>query len=607
MKTLNLALIISLLTIHPGVAWSITTTTNETDTNAKLLENARASREAVNAKDPGASTQQIHAVGTGQATPTTGANLTDQEVQLKDNYIHQGLANQIITQNCSGKDAAICNGEAASHKFLGVDTNMVKAVAQAYALFGAIAGDSMGKISSKAEVAKKTAADAKTASAEANANSTANDNTSTTENSNTASTDKKSETSAEEDKVTDYCKYIPTVTEGVATAVQMAKSKELSGDEIGNGDTAQRDSLLKAAKSHDSRAKMAQIQAAGWFGGAACYAVNAALPNGWAIDKNLVIKMGAATLLGAFYQSEVGANKEYADKTRKIANSLPGKGDCNPVTDNLCYCSQPTTENDPTYCAKGLSKKAIAATSYRIACTDDHLKIDATCACEKTNTCFDTYLQTQGEGNLDLGGLGYSNAPFTAVRALARGELLGSTINTTSTDATSAIAKKGLRDVSTKLDNNGNLTKDQKAMADSMVAKGIPANVASLMAQGQVSPSAFNSAMGKISGATNGVTLASAAPGRGSNIVDFSGGNGLGYKGAVKAAGSNGAEEILAKLKPGQKAPANSKILEFAQKAEGQARQNGQIRKENDTPLFEIISLRYQTSGRRLLEIDSSN
>ena len=605
MKTLNLALIISLLTVNPGVAWSITTTTNETDVNAKLLENARASREAVNAKDPTAAKQEIHAIGTGQATPTNGSNLTDQEVQLRDNYIHQGKANQIITEKCSGENAAICNGEAASHKFLGVDTNMVKAVAQAYALFGAIAGDSMGKISSKAEVAKKNAADAKSAS-EQSGNSTepATDGKPDTK---TAGADKKSETSAEEDKVSDYCKYIPTVTEGVATAVQMAKSKELSADETGNGDTAQRDSLLKAAKSHDSRAKMAQIQALGWFGGAACYAVNAARPDGWAADRNLAIKLGAATLLGTFYQSEVKANKEYADKTRKIADSLPGKGDCNPITDNLCYCSQPSSENDPTYCAKGLSKKALAATSYRIACTNDQLKIDATCECEKTNTCFDTYLETQGEGTLDLGGLGYSNSPFKAVRALARGELLGSTINTSSTDATSAIAKRGLREVSTKLDNNGNLTKDQKAMADAMGAKGIPANVASLMASGRVSPSAFNSAMGKISGAASGTALASAAPARGSNIVDFSGGNGLGYKGAVKSSGSNSAEDILSKLKPGQKAPTNSKILEFAQKAEGKARQNGQIRKENDTPLFEIISLRYQTSGRRLLEIDASN
>ena len=593
MKILNLALIISVLTMNPGLVWSqLATTTSETDLNAKLLDNARASREAVNKKDPGAAKQQIHAVGSGQVTPTNSGNLTDQEVQLKENYIHQGLANQIITDKCSGKNTSLCNGEAPAHKFLGLDTNLVKAVAQAYALFGAIAGDNMGKISSKAEVAKKNASE--------NANST----TDTAK----VDTDKKpeAETNAEEDKVSDYCKYIPTVTEGVATAVQMAKTKELSGEETGNGDTAQRDTLLKAAKSHDSRGKMAQIQAAGWFGGAACYAVNAARPDGWAMDRNLIIKMGAATLLGAFYQSEVSANKEYAEKTRKIAESLPGKGDCNPITDNLCYCSQPTTQNDPTYCAKGLSTKAIAATSYRIACTNDQLKLDPTCACEKTNTCFDAYLETQSEGVLDLGGMAYGTSPFKAVRSLARGELVGSTINTSSTDATSAIAKRGLREISSKLDNNANLNKEQKAMADAMLSKGIPANVAAMLAQGQVSPSSLNSAMAKISGAASGVKLAAVAPAKGSNIVDFSGGNGLGYKGAVKAAGPTGAEEILAKLKPGQKAATNSKILEFAQKADNLARQRGQIRQENGTPLFEIISLRYQTSGRRLLEVDEN-
>lgn len=593
MKTLNLSLLIlSLLTVHPATVFAVTTQ-DETSTNATLLQNAKTSREAVDAKDPDKAKQQIHAIGTGVANPTGAANLTDQEVQLKENYIHQGLANQIVTENCSGKNAAVCNGEAAKHKFLGLDTNLVKAVAQAYALFGALAGDSLGAISKGSAALEKEGEEAAKKASEGGKNAT--DGAEKT-------ADSKSET-----KANDYCKYIPTVTEGIATAVQMAKSKELSADETGNGDTAQRDALLKAAKSHDSRAKMAQIQAAGWFGGAACYAVNAATGQ-FAVDKNLAIKTGAATLLGTFYQSEVSANKEYAEKTRKIANSLPGKGDCNPITDNLCYCSQPATENDTTYCVKGLSTKALAASSYRVACTNDHLQIDPTCACEKTNTCFDTFLETQGDGSLELGGMAYGTSPFKSIRALARGELLGSTINTTSTDATSAIAKRGLRDISSKLDNNGNLNKDQKAMSDAMISKGIPANVASMMAQGQPSASSFNNAMAKLSGAAAGSRLASAAPVKntGSNILDFSGGNGLGYKGAVKGSDSNGAEDILAKLKPGQKAAPSSKVLEFAQKAENQARQNGQITKENDRPLFEIISLRYQTSGRRLLEVDES-
>jgi hypothetical protein len=144
-------------------------------------------------------------------------------------------------------------------------------------------------------------------------------------------------------------------------------------------------------------------------------------------------------------------------------------------------------------------------------------------------------------------------------------------------------------------------------MADAMITKGIPANVAAMIAVGQPGQGSLNSAMAKITGSSTGVTLALAAPAKGSNIVNFSGGNGLGYKGSVAPSGSNGAEDILAKLKPGQKAAPNSKILEFAQKADNQARQNNQIRQGNDTPLFEIISLRYQTSGRRLLEVKEEN
>lgn len=582
MKKLTLVLLICFLT---NIALADTTTTSETSLNQTLLDNAKASRDAIKAKET-TPTTEIKTLGKGSNVNTL--NLTDQEKQLSENYIHQGKANEIIKASCGGDMQAACSGNEGPHKFMGMDPNMVKAVAQAYAMFGALAGDSLGSITKGDAALKKDAEDAGVKPTDKAADPSATP---------TAA-------SKADKKANDYCKYIPTVTEGISTAIQMAKSKELNAEEIGNGDTAQKDALLKAAKSHDSRAKMAQVQAAGWWGGAACYAVNAATGQ-FAVDKNLAIKMGAATLLGAFYQSEVSANKGYADKTRAIANKLPGKGDCNPITDNVCYCSQPSTENDATYCLKGLHNKTIATTSYRVACTDSTLKIDPTCTCEKSNSCFDTYLDMQSDGNLQI-GLGSSSSPFTAIRSLARGELVGGTLNSQSYDKTAAIAKKGIQEVASKLPNDSNLTKDQKAIADAMMTKGVPANVAALMAQNPPSSGAMNAAMAKLSGASGGVQYASLSP-KGSHIVDFSGGNGLGYKGNTKTAGSNGAEDILSKFKPAGKAAVNSKILEFAEKAENQARQNGQIRKGNDTPLFEIISLRYQTSGRRLLEVDSSN
>ncbi len=590
MKTLNFTLI-CLLTINSFAVLADTTTTtstistvtgsttaSETSNNSLLLENAKKSREAVEKANADKPLQEIRALGAGQNNINT-TNLTDQEKQLSEGYLHQGLSNDVLKANCSGDMAAVCNGNEGKHKFMGMDPNMIKALSQAYAMFGAIAGDSLGTIS-KGEKAIKSETDTA-------AKSGSNEKIDT--------------------KANDYCKFIPTATEGIATAVQVAKTKELSTEEVGNGETVQKDYLLKAAKSHDSRAKMAQIQAAGWWGGAACYATNASLGN-FAWDKNLLIKMGAATLLGAFYQSEVSANKEYADKTRKIADQLPNKGDCNPITDNLCYCSQPATENDATYCAKGLHTKTLAATSYRVACTTNTLAIDASCTCEKTNTCLDNYLEIQGDGALQL-GLGYSTSPYKSIRSLARGELVGGTINSSSYDATSAIAKKGLRELASKIPlDNSPLTKEQKGLVDAMVSKGVPANVATLMAQNPPSSAATNAAMAKLQGAAAGsLKVAAVSPKGSNNVLDFSGGNGLGVTGRKNEAGGGGADDILAKLKPGanNKATPNSKILEFAQKAENRAKEANQIRKDNSTPLFEIISMRYQTSGRRLLEVDT--
>lgn len=556
----------------------IPSTTSETSTNQLLLDNAKKSREALEKKNANEPVQQIR-VFDGQKT-SAQLNLTDQEKQLSENYLHQGKANEIIKANCTGDMASVCNGNEGKHKFMGMDPNMVKAVAQGYAMFSALAGDSFGSISKGEGKIKEE-----------------------TEKAQEAAKQSGGQAEKVDKKANDYCKYIPTVTEGVATAVQMAKTTALNAEEIGNGETAQKDALLKAAKSHDSRAKMAQIQAVGWWGGAACYAVNASMGN-FATDTNLVVKMGAATLLGAFYQNEVSANKEYAEKTRAIANQLPGKGDCNPITDNTCYCSQPSTENDPTYCMKGLHAKALAANSYRVACTTNELKIDPTCTCEKSGTCFDNLLEMQGEGTLQLGGLAYSNSPFAPIRSLARGELVGGTVNGLAYARTSALAKKGLQEAMSKLQlPNQPLTKDQKGLVDAMVSQGLPANVATLMAQNPPSAAATNAAMGKFSGAS-GLKLASVGPAK-SNIVDFSGGNGLTNRNTGKAS-DDGANELLAKLKPGAKGAPNSKILEFAQRAEARAQASGQIQKDS-TPLFEIISMRYQTSGRRLLQVDPSN
>lgn len=561
------------------------TNESEKERNRLLRENALKAQEQQDKLNADKPKSTLNSLKGSQGIVDDGKNLTDQDKQLSENFVHQGKANRIYQENCTGEMSSVCNGNAGKHKFMGMDPGMVKGIAQAYAMFGSMGGDGLlpltkgkGKSDGKgAEAAKETP-----------------------KKDETAATEKGGDKNKKEDQASDYCKYIPAATEGIATFSQQSIAKELQS-EIGNGETAQKDTLLKAAKSHDNRAKMAQVQAAGWFGGAACYGVSAATGS-FAVDKNLVIKIGAATLLGAFYQNEVAANKEYAEKVRKIADALPGKGDCNPITDKLCYCSQPETQNDPQYCLPQLHKKLLAKDSYRIACTDENLKIDPTCACEARNTCLDNRIELQSQGALNL-GTGYVSSPFKSVRSLTRGELEGGTLNSRSYDRTAAIAKKALNELGSKFQLTAPLTKAQKNIADGYVSQGIPANVAAMMAQTTPSQAAMDSAMAKLSSAASGQVVAVAAPAKSSNIVDFSGGAGLGVRGEV--AKKSGDDDLSSKLKlGGDKKAANSKLVQFAERAEAQAARSSQITRDNERPLFEIISSRYQLTGRKLLEVE---
>jgi len=402
-------------------------------------------------------------------------------------------------------------------------------------------------------------------------------------------------------KPTDYCKYIPTVTETLAKFYQSDAVKKMDAETNNGGETSQKEMLLKAAKSHDSRAKQAQFQAVGWYGSAACYAYKAASGD-FAVDTSLVVKLGAATLLGTFYQSEVSTNKGYGDKVREIANSLPGVGQCNPITENNCFCAEEEHKNDTRYCMEQIQARQAAAAQFtRVTCVDNKMQADRNCTCDKTNTCFDKIFEQPGYSDLKL-GLGYTNSPFRPIAALAHGRLEASTINGTAATQAAAIAKKALAELAAKVPSgNGPLTLSQKEIYDGLVSQGIPGNAARLMALNPPPAGAMAEAKTKVAslGTPAAIDLSSYS-GKKSNIVDFSGGNGLGI-GGRKPEKKSDVNDFLGKLNPNQKNAATpGKILEFAQKAERQAAQVSKA----DKPIFEIISLRYQLSGRRLLQVD---
>jgi len=181
-------------------------------------------------------------------------------------------------------------------------------------------------------------------------------------------------------------------------------------------------------------------------------------------------------------------------------------------------------------------------------------------------------------------------------------------LNGQATANAQAIAKKALLQLADKIPaNTSPLGGKQKSHFDILTSKGIPANVARLMVDNAPSDAQTAGAMSKFAGMGAGAVVASyggsGSTGGDRHIVDFSGGGGLGVSG--RSGKSEGNEDLFGKLLPNKGTNNNAKLLEFAEKAQMQA-QSSQISKK-DKPLFEIISLRYQISGRRRLQVEGTN
>ena len=576
---LNILLSLQVLTLLTPQLFAQDVGQTENDRNKILYNNAAKSQEYL--KQNPQYQEQLTVLGGSPKNNSDESklNLTDQERQLKDNFYDVAGANKIIKEKCVGEMEQACAGEEVKHKTMGMDPVFIKLAGQAYATIGAMGGDSLFPL-------KKGSGEWMNGDKKPEASSSGD-------------AAKSGDAGKQKEETTnDYCKYIPAATETFATLAQKATATQLSS---GSGTPSQKDGLLKAAKSHESRADQAQIQAVGWYGGAACYA-QGMIRGEFAMSTGAVVKLGASAFLGEFYRQEIEANKEYARKTREIADSLPGKGDCNPITQNACYCKTPEYANDPVFC-KNASQQKAASNYLRVACTNDRLELDASCACEKSNTCFDKVMSNGQSVDLNAGGLGLANSPYRMVSSLAKGKLENAMVNGTAAAQAAAIAKKNLQDIAARLpQNNSPINPKQKPVYDALLSKGIPSAIARTMAENQPSGNAINNGIAKVQG--NGVFSGlgdSDGAGKSGRVVDFSGGGGLGIGGKKAGENKNDMGDFMAKLGKGKEGNlSNGKILEFAQKAEASA---SQISK-SDRALFEIISLRYQISGRRLLQID---
>ncbi len=497
-------------------------------------------------------------------------NLTDQQKVLSESYVHEGLSQRQKEELCGGNEEA-CSGESAS-VFGQTEDQMVSALAKAYTM---VLGVGDGKI----EMGPKTG----------DAASTAQTNTSTT-NANT-------ETPTEGREVNDYCKYVAVAGEAIGTVKQTMDQQNLENAPV-NADTAQKELLYKAARSHGTRAETAKIQAYSWGGTAGCYtgmiaysAYTGGAASAGTTFKSLWMKLGASTLLAGFYTKLVGEHESYEKKVKDIADQLPGKGDCNPITQLNCYCAQPETEYDPQYCATGLNEKKLETGDVRVTCINSRMESDTACECDETDSCLDKKFVT------DLSGLGFGTnfvqSNGDTMKGLVTGRVLSGDLAEASLNRNAQKAKDALVK-GTKSIPPVKLTEEQQREAEIMGDFGIPMNVASRIAATPVD-SKVKSAQAKIKalvqGTSKGVKKAAATK---KNEVMYFGGNG--GKKAVKKAEKKFNPFAQFNKKNKDTTPGNE-VLRFQQMAKADA----QISNDKDTSIFEIISRRYQVSGQRRL------
>lgn len=510
----------------------------------------------------------------GDNDPT---NLSDQDKDLSENFIHDGKAQRVYVEECtkSGETEEACQGQKADGKFLGMKSSQVGMLAKMYTMV-------IGMTDLGGGIATADSMEHADAVKEAD----------------TAGTDAPKGDSSKEEKK-DYCKYIPMATEAISM-MNTTEDQKMIGMLPQDVETAQRDSLLKAAENHDSRAKTAKIQTTGWGAGAACYAGMMAYGGGFASPSNWM-KLGAATLLASFYNSQIGDHEDYAAKTRAIADKIPGKGDCNPISDKLCFCTEESSKQRPDYakyCRPELHGRRIALKSVRVTCIDENLKEDPSCACAQRDVCVDKKVITTIKG---FGGGTLGSSPMLAdFSSLARGELTARGLTSSNNTINNALAK--LRKHDRKLpDTNTILTGKQKQEFNLLKKMGIPPRLAKQMTLTKITPemkknmAKFNGA--KTKGNSSRGNSRTRSRSKRSNVLTFSGGNGISQQKSRKKSSS---KDFLKRfgLKKKKRKKSSGQVLKFANRAQRRA----QISNNKHKHIFDIISRRYQVSGWKRLE-----
>jgi len=493
--------------------------------------------------------------------PTKRAGgLTDQEYNTSKEFKHQGLIDRKTKELCTGNENT-CAGEKSTEKILGVSPGLIEAVGQSYAMvIGVAGGDFTLKPEKETELTKNKFAKDRGAKKE------------TTKN--------------------DYCKYIATAVEKIATFKQVEEQRLIQSAPSAQ-QNFQKEQFYKSARMHKARSESAKIQTYGWGTTTACYGymmASGTIVNDWKV----IAKTAAAGFLTWFYHQQIGRYDDQAKKVKEIAEAVPGKGDCNPITQRQCYCMQPETQNDGQYCLPILRpEEPFAANTEQTTCVDNNLKEDPQCKCTLNDTCFDkTFYSQIGAGDL---GQNFQQNVTKPVKIITTGNIPNENLSAANLNKLAANAKKTINQFKNEIAKIPQLSSQPKSKNAELVLtkNGIPTNLARKIAQAPTSAASKSLHAALKSGIAKTLDETVLTSGNSKKVLYFGGKKKK--RRARKSSNEFNFLNSLRKKKKKQRHPSN--IINFANKAQERA----QISRQRKN-IFQQISRRYQVSGEKRLK-----
>ena len=502
--------------------------------------------------------------------------LTDQQTKDAQSFQHQGVKDDYLKKACAKANGA-CDQDSPDKQNVLLPGAIENQIGLLYTAMGMMMGT---KVKLKDNPSETPApADGSGAAAEGGASSSGAE----------------SGNSSEQREGTDYCLYGAMGLEGVATVMQMGQQQKIS-QETQNLNDPQLQALVSLKETHKARKKTATFQSAIFGATSACYVARAAL-GGVAMDTKYIIKMSAAAGITALYLKKADKHANAMKKIQTVIDGMPKAGDCNPWTGTSCFCSHPkSAELYPSqYQEVCVLNNGIAnGPKSNLGCgvmVNGQVQFDEKCNCKTNNTCVTASLRF---GNPKIGlGSNFLNAANAGYSLLDPSQFDEGKLRAFSNNALAMNSKLKPKGTVPKVD----LTDDQKAAADALkdvVPPAVANYAASLPVSSVGADSQFSSSSGQGLAALTPEVKEKLGPSVVKGNYRRNGGSsstGTGDDGFSFQMPSFGA-------KPAGPADVNLDQAFLAEKAIN----NADVSNRPDTPIFDIISNRYRSSGWKKLD-----